>query len=119
MKPISILSSLALALVAGCASESKQAKLQAEARVSRADAEHTALSQVPNGLIKEAELEREKGKLIWSFDVALPDAKDIKEVNIDALTGQVVSVDTETPEQQAKEAAEDAKKEKKEKDDKD
>jgi hypothetical protein len=100
----------------GCATEKEsEAKLAAEAKVSRADAEKTALSKVPNGTIKEGELEKEKGKLIWSFDIAIPDSKDIKEVAVDAVTGEVVAVETETPQQQAKEAAEDAKKEKKEK----
>ena len=41
---------------------------------------------------------------------------DIKEVAVDALTGEVLSVDTETPADQAKEAAEDVKKKKEDKD---
>jgi uncharacterized membrane protein YkoI len=90
--------------VIGCATEKeREAKLAAQAKISRADAEKTALGKVPNGTIKEGELEKEKGKLIWSFDIAIPDSKDIKEVNVDALTGEVVSVETETPAQQAKE----------------
>src|SRR5258708_2581250 len=94
--------------VAGCASEGherheSQAQLQAEAKVSKADAEKLALAQVPNGTIKEGELEREKGKLIWSFDITIPGSKNIKEVNVDAMTGKIVSVETETPAQQAKE----------------
>ncbi len=95
----------------GCVTEEKkEAKLQAEARVSRADAEKTALEKVPGGTIKEGELEKEKGKLIWSFDISIPGSKDIKEVQVDAVTGQVVSVETET-------AATEAKEKKKEKDD--
>ncbi len=116
-----ICSVLALGFFAGCETEKEvrqdsQAKLQAEAKVSKADAEKTALAQVPNGTVKEAELEKEKGQLIWSLDVTIPDSKDIKEVNVDAITGKVLSVETETPEQQAKEKSEDAKKEKKDKD---
>jgi uncharacterized membrane protein YkoI len=109
---------LAAALVAGCASErQEQAKLQAEAKVSKADAEKTALARVPNGTVKEAGLEKEKGKLIWSFDVATSGSKDITEVNVDAISGSVVSIDKETPEQQAKEKDEDTKgKEDKDKD---
>ena len=67
---------------------------------------------MPGGTVKDGELEREKGKLIWSFDVTVPDSKDIKEVAVDALTGEVVAVDTETAADRAKEAAEDAAKEK-------
>ena len=80
------------------------------AKITKAEAQKIALAKVPNGTIKESELEKEKGKLIWSFDVATPGTKNITEVNVDALTGEIVAVDVETPEQQAKEKAEDAKK---------
>jgi hypothetical protein len=73
---------------------------------------------VPNGTVKDSELEKEHGKWIWSFDIATPGTQDIKEVAVDANTGKVLSVETETPEQQAKEKAEDAAKEKKEKENK-
>jgi uncharacterized membrane protein YkoI len=94
---------LAVSLLVGCVSEkcerhneqAKQAKLTAEAKVSKDDAEKTALAKVPNGTIKESELEKEHGKLIWSFDVATPDTKDITEVNVDAITGDVVSTEKE------------------------
>jgi len=43
--------------------------------------------------------------LIWSFDVATPNSKDITEVNVDAVTGEVVSVEKESAESEAKEAA--------------
>ena len=85
--------------------EAKQAKLMAEAKVSKADAEKTALAKVPNGTVKEGELEKEKGKLIWSFDLTTPDTKDITEVNVDAITGDVIAVEKESAESEAKEAA--------------
>ena len=97
--------------LAGCSTESresrkeaKEAKLMAEAKVSKADAQATAMAKVPNGTIKEGELEKEHGKLIWSFDMATPDSKDTTEVNVDAITGQVVSMDKESAEDEAKEA---------------
>lgn len=102
---------LAAVLFAGCASEehhheskeAKQARLMAKAKVSQADAQATALAQVPNGTVKEGELEKEKGKLIWSFDIATPGTTDITEVNVDAITGQFVSKDTEKAESEAAE----------------
>jgi uncharacterized membrane protein YkoI len=98
---------LAAGLLAGCASEkseqTKQAELESQAKVARVDAQQTALRQVPNGTVKEAEIEKEHGKLVWSFDIAVPGSKDIKEVAVDAMTGQVVSVETEAAEQEAKE----------------
>jgi uncharacterized membrane protein YkoI len=103
-----VCTTLAAALLAGCItekSEARQAKLTAKARISRDHAEKTALAKVPNGAIKEAEIEKEHGKLIWSFDMTTPDTKDITEVNVDAVTGDVVSVEKESAESEAKEAA--------------
>jgi len=98
---------LAAGLLAGCASEkseqNKQARLEAKAKIARVDAEKTALAQVTNGVVKEGEIEKEHGKLIWSFDLTTPDAKDITEVNVDAITGVIVSVEKEAPEQEVKE----------------
>lgn len=118
MKLNQMIYSMAVAAMLACGltgcmtEEKKEAKLQAEAKVSKADAEKTALAKVPGGTIKEGELEKEKGKLIWSFDISIPDSKDIKEVQVDAITGEVVSIETETAATEAKE-----KKGKKEKDD--
>ncbi|HEV2436315.1 MAG TPA: PepSY domain-containing protein [Verrucomicrobiae bacterium] len=109
MKTKSILCvALTAGLLAGCASEksehqNKQARLEARAKIAKADAQQTALQQVPNGTVKEAEIEKEHGKLIWSFDIATPGSKDITEVNVDAVNGKVVSTDKETPEKESKE----------------
>jgi uncharacterized membrane protein YkoI len=113
-----ISSALAAVLLTGCASDkccksecekkchhNKEAKLMAEAKVSKTDAEKTALAKAPGGTIKEAELEKEKGKLIWSFDITTPDTKDITEVDVDAITGDVISVEKESAENEAREAA--------------
>lgn len=99
----------------------EQAKLMSKAKLSKEAAEQIALSKVPNGTVKEAELENEKGKLIWSFGFATPDSVNTTEVNVDAITGNIVNMEQETPQAEAKEAAEDAAKAKpaKEDDDKD
>ena len=99
--------------------EEHEGKLAAQAKVTRAEAERTALAKVPGGTIKEGGLEKEKGKLIWSFDIATPGTKNITEVAVDAITGALVSVDTETPKDEAKEKKAEVKKGKKEKDDDD
>jgi uncharacterized membrane protein YkoI len=116
----SLISILAACVLTGCVSEkcerhachnkeAKQAKLMAEAKVTKADAEKIALGKVPGGTVKEGELEKEKGKLIWSFDLTTPDTKDITEVNVDAITGDVVGVEKEAAESEAKEAAKEKK----------
>ena len=70
----------------------------AEAKISKETAQQTALAKVPDGTIKAAELEKENGKLQWSFELNTPDTKDITEVNVDAMTGDVISVDKESAE---------------------
>src|SRR5437016_392914 len=108
-----ICSVLAGFLALGCAcmradgeKKESQAKLKAQAKISKTEAGKIALAKVPNGAIKEGELERENGKLIWSFDIASPGSKDITEVQVDAITGEVVSVQKETPSEQEKEKKE-------------
>jgi hypothetical protein len=82
--------------------KSSQKQLAKEAKITMKEARATALKEVP-GKIKEAELEREDGKLIYSFDISTKEG--IKEVQIDAITGTLLKVETETPEQEAKEKA--------------
>jgi len=115
MKTISMLSIAAVILVAAAvtsvSAESKETKaqLQREAKVTEAAAQKTALAKVPRGKIKSSELEREHGKLVWSFDIATPSSKNITEVQVDAKTGKIVVVEIETPKDQAKEKAADKK----------
>jgi len=103
-----ICSALAAGLLIGCASEKEQqARLEAQAKVSKADAEKTALTKAPGGTVKDSEIEMEKGKLIWSFVFATPDTKDyFTEVNVDALTGDIVNVEKESAKSETEEANE-------------
>jgi uncharacterized membrane protein YkoI len=94
---------LALAMPLAHAAGESQAALKAEAKVLEQDARTTALSKVPQGTIKSSALEMENGRLVWSFDIAQPMTQDLTEVQVDAKTGVVVSVEKETP---AKEASE-------------
>jgi uncharacterized membrane protein YkoI len=85
---------LAAGLIAACETE-KQSALEAQAKISKVDAQATALTKVPNGTVKECELEKEHGKIIWSIALNTPDTKDITEVNVDAITGDVVNIEHE------------------------
>ncbi len=82
-----------------------EAALMKEAKVSKADAEKTALAKVSKGSIKSGEIEREHGHLVWSFDIAQPGTKDITEVQVDAISGKVVRTEIESPSEQTEEAA--------------
>lgn len=74
-----------------------------QAKVSMRVARATALKEVPNGKVQSEELEREKGKLIYSFDIKVTGRSGIDEVHIDAITGKVLSKEHETPAMEAKE----------------
>ena len=93
--------------------EGKASKLEPQAKITKAEAQKIALDRVPGGTIKEVDIEKEKGKLLWSFDIATPGTKDITEVQVDAMTGQVLDVSKETAADQEKEKKEDEKGEKK------
>jgi uncharacterized membrane protein YkoI len=86
-----------------------QAELQAKAKISLETARATALREVPNGTVKSSELEREHGKLIYSFDISVPGKTGIEEVAVNAIDGSVVSHAHETPKMEKKEAAQEAK----------
>jgi uncharacterized membrane protein YkoI len=88
----------------GCATgKDGEAKLQAQAKVSRSEAEKIALAKMPGGTIKEGEIEKEKGKVVRSFNIATPGTMDITEVQVDAMSGELVAIEKESPAQQAKE----------------
>jgi major membrane immunogen (membrane-anchored lipoprotein) len=76
--------------------------LQKEAKISIAAARKTAMTKEPKGKIESEELEREHGKLIYSFDIRNPKGT-ITEVAVNAIDGKIVSVEHEN---KAKEAAE-------------
>ncbi len=64
-------------------------------------------SKKKSGQIKSEELEKEKGRMIYSFDIQR--ANQIHEVNVDASTGEVVEDSVEDPAVEAKENAQEAK----------
>ncbi len=83
-------------MIVMCVFAGAQPHAAKQATISKADAQKSALAKVPNGKVKGAELERENGRLVWSFDIAMPGTKDITEVQVDARSGEVVSSKLET-----------------------
>ena len=90
-----------------------QAALQKEAKISLEKAREIALKKAP-GTVKSSELEREHGKLIYSFDIQTKSKKEITEVNVDAMDGKIVAVEHENAKKEAEEKKQEAKEEKKE-----
>ena len=97
-----VLLALFVALVAaGPASARSQSTSRAKVSVKAARA--TALRKVPGGKVRSAELEREHGKLIYSFDIHVPGKSGIEEVQVSAINGKVVSMAHEKPKAERKE----------------
>jgi len=71
------------------------AALLSQTKISEDSAKTVALARVPGSAVKALELEREHGLLIWSFDLTVAGKPGIEEVEVDALTGNVVSVEHE------------------------
>lgn len=76
--------------------------LLAQAKVTPATASATALARVPGGAIRKSEIEREDGRLVYSFDIAVRGRKGVEEVLVDATTGTVISVGPEKSEKSEK-----------------
>ena len=81
-----------------------QTELINQAKVKKSEAQRIALERAPQGRVKSAEIEKERGKLVWPLDISTPGTRDITEVLVDANTGAILSVAKETLKQQAAEA---------------
>ncbi len=79
----------------------KQAKVTPEAALA------TAQAKVPGGTLKESEIEKEDGKLVFVFSFTQKGKKGEDEVLVDAMTGALVKTEHESPAQEAKEKAAD------------
>ncbi|HEX4685080.1 MAG TPA: PepSY domain-containing protein [Gemmatimonadaceae bacterium] len=97
MQHLAVLAAIAVALGAGSLAAQQPSykrdlpdSLARQARVSEADAIAVAKKALPKGEIASIELEREKGKLIYSMDVKTAGRSGIDEVNVDAKTGKMV-----------------------------
>ena len=93
---------LTLGIASGVVAQASPLKVKEEkkgmfkmVKVAPADAIKTAQAQFPNATIKSGELEKEGGKLIYTFDIQRPGVKGIEEVNIDANTGAVIKTEHE------------------------
>ena len=86
------------------------AGLKAKATLPADSAVAIAVRTGPRGsTIKEAELEMEGGRLIYSFDLTVPGKTGIQEIGIDARTGKVVENAYESKADEAAETKKDAK----------
>ncbi len=110
LKRLMTLACICTATVAGAQAKTPMthkdtpASLRREAKISMPVARATALREVPKGKIQSAELERENGKLIYSFDIKVAGKSGVEEIAVDARTGAVIAHVHETPKMEAEEA---------------
>ena len=90
-----------------------QTALRKEAKIAQRDARKTALAAVPGGKVQSHELDRENGKLIYSYDIKVAGKSGVEEVNVDALTGEIVAHEHEDAKAEAKEKKAEARAQKK------
>ena len=108
MKPKGFLRSVILIVAlavfgisSGLASDKSEAKHSS--KITKARAERIALTKVPGGSIRSAELETARGRRFWSVYIAKPGAENAKEIRVDATSGRILAVQMERPEDQAEE----------------
>jgi uncharacterized membrane protein YkoI len=82
-------------LLLGC--PSRRSHLNATPSVSRAEAESIAIARVAGGIILDGDVEMDRGRLVWSFDIAMPGTRDRTEMQIDATDGEIISMLRVTP----------------------
>jgi uncharacterized membrane protein YkoI len=97
---------LAAAATRTIQNDAAQEKLAREAKITEDQAKETALKRVP-GNVESAELEREHGHLVYSFDIRNSKGT-IDEVQVSAINGKVVRVEHENKKQEAAEKRQEA-----------
>jgi uncharacterized membrane protein YkoI len=85
----------------------EQEKLAKQAKITMEQARETALKRAP-GNVESGELEKEHGKLVYSFDIRNSKGT-ITEVQVSAISGKVVRVERENKKQEAAEKDKEAK----------
>jgi len=85
---------------------STRTSLKSQAKISEDSARVVALAGLPAGSkVRESELEREKGTIVWSFDIKVPGKAGVDEVLVSALDAHVVDRSHESAKKEAAEAA--------------
>ena len=84
------------------------ASVSAQTKIGMKRAKQIALTRV-KGKIMSSELEKEKGQMVYSFDIRNTKG-GITEVLVNAYTGKIIEVKNESPADEEREKAEDKNK---------
>jgi len=86
MKKICVLLLLALSQITLLRAEPEATK----DKITRDEAQHIALKQVPDGSVKSAKLKQDSGRRIWAVLIGKAGSNARTEVHVDALSGRIV-----------------------------
>jgi ribosomal protein S3 len=106
-KKITTVFAFATILSAGAFAATAAKDTKQTPKITMEQARATALKRAP-GKVTSEELENEKGKLIYSFDIATSKT-GVTEVNVDAMNGKIVAVQHENAAKEAAEKKQEAK----------
>lgn len=84
--------------------------LASKAKVTESAAATAAQKRLPKAKIESVELEKSKGRLVYSYDMKTEGKSGVDEVHVSATTGKVLSVAHETAAMEKKEEAGEVKK---------
>ncbi len=59
-------------------------------KITRDEAQHIALKQVPDGSVKSAQLKRTDGRGVWEIEIVKRGSTERIEVRVDAASGHIV-----------------------------
>jgi uncharacterized membrane protein YkoI len=65
------------------------------AKITKNEAQHIALKSHPGARVTAATMETVEGKLVWAIEITGPKGKRITHVNVDAMSGHILSQTTE------------------------
>lgn len=83
--------SLALAALLSLSCLSLQAEpIPGGDKITRDEAQHLALQQIPDGSVKSVSEEKVGGHSVWTIQVAKRGTEEITEVRVDGLSGHIV-----------------------------
>ncbi|MGH7939183.1 MAG: PepSY domain-containing protein [Chthoniobacterales bacterium] len=67
------------------------------AKITRNEAEHIALKKFPGAHVTSAKLQKMQGNLVWMIDIAIQKNESSTRVEVDAMTGRVLSAANKKP----------------------
>ncbi|MGM7700263.1 PepSY domain-containing protein [Pseudalkalibacillus sp. Hm43] len=74
---------------------SNQSELMKQADLTVEEAEEAALKEVPGKVTGKTEIEKEDGKLVYEVTIESAEDQSVKEVELDANSGEILEVEAE------------------------